>query len=195
MARVPVMIGMTSADAGITVAQDKDALFASFGPHGPALRAAYDPNGTAAFSTVRTALTGDQYMAEPARFVARHAARLGRAAYVYRFGYVAQSKRADWTTGAPHATDIPYFFDTVDARYGSAVTAQDRAAARLANRYVVNFVRRGDPNGQGAPEWPAYVQGRESVLTIDERGTASAAIDPARRKLDILEAAAVIPAR
>lgn len=44
IAPVPLMIGMTSADAGITFAQDKDALFASFGAQGPALAHAYVVN-------------------------------------------------------------------------------------------------------------------------------------------------------
>ncbi|MCY1672043.1 carboxylesterase family protein [Novosphingobium sp. SL115] len=195
IAPVPVMIGMTSADGGISFAQDKDALFASFGAQGPALRQAYDPDGKAEFRDLSRALTGDQYMAEPARFVARHALAAGQSAFVYRFGYVAQAKRAEWKAGAPHATDIPYFFNTVDARYGTATTDQDRKAANLAHGYVVNFAKSANPNGKGLPAWPAYTLNGQALLqhTIDASAVSSA--DPFSKKLDLLEAAAAQLAR
>lgn len=193
IAPVPLMIGMTSADGGLTFAQDKDALFASFGAQGPALRRAYDPDGKAEFRDLSRTLTGDQYMAEPARFVARHTIAAGKAAFVYRFGYVAQAKRADWKAGAPHATDIPYFFNTVDARYGAATTDQDRKAASLANAYVINFAKRGNPNGTGLPAWPAYTRTGEALLQHTMDATATASADPFTAKLDLIEASAVLP--
>lgn len=188
IAPAPVMIGMTSADGGISFAQDKDALFASFGTQGPALRKAYDPDGKAEFRDLSRRLTGDQYMAEPARFVARHAVAAGNQAFVYRFGYVAQSKRSEWKAGAPHATDIPYFFNTVDARYGAATTAQDRKAASLANAYVVNFVKYGNPNGKTLPIWPPYDRKGEALLQHTMEATATASFDPFKDKLDLIEA-------
>lgn len=188
IAPVPVMIGMTSADAGIATARDKDGLFAGYGVQGPALRRAYDPQGAIDLPDLSRRLTGDQYMAEPARFVARHALAAGQKAYVYRFGYVAESKRAEWKAGAPHATDIPYFFDTVSARYGAATTPQDRKAAKLANAYVINFVKSGDPNGKALPRWPAYDRAGEALLQHDMEGSAQAGFDPFKDKLDLIEA-------
>lgn len=193
IAPVPVMIGMTSADGGITFAKTKDALFASFGNQADALRRAYDPDGTADFKAVSRALTGDQYMAEPARFVARHAVDAGQKADVYRFGYVAQSKRAEWRDGAPHSTDIPYFFNTVAACYGKAIKPVDRKAARLAHAYVANFVKRGDPNGKALPRWPAYDRQSEALLQHTMDATARASHDPFKHKLDLIEAAAKLP--
>lgn len=187
IAPVPVMIGMTSADGGITFAQDKDSLFASFGTQGPALRRAYDPDGTAEFQDLSRRLTGDQYMAEPARFVARHTVAAGKQAFIYRFGYVAEAKRAEWKAGAPHATDIPYFFNTVDARYGAAATDQDRQAATLANAYVVNFAKSGNPNGKSLPVWPAYDRKGEALLQHTMNATATASFDPFKDKLDLIE--------
>lgn len=193
MARVPVMIGWTSADAGLSFAQDKDQLFASFGDHGAALRAAYDHGGTRAFEPLRDEITRDQYMAEPARFVARHAVKAGSRAFVYRFGYVAQAMRAKWSQGAPHATDIPYFFNTVVARYGTQTTAQDRAAASLANRYVVNFVKTGRPGGPGLPEWTPYEKGGEALLDFEMNADAASVRNPSTAKLDAIEATSHIP--
>lgn len=195
LARVPVMIGMTSADAGISLAQDKQQLFASFGDHGAALRKAYDPDGARSFEDLRDTITRDQYMAEPARFVARHVERQGEKAFVYRYGYVAGSMRAKWASGAPHASDIPYFLDTVSARYGPDTTAQDKAAASLANRYVVNFVKTGNPNGHGLPAWPSYRRGEELKMDFGAKAGAASVREPDEAGLDALAAAARIPAR
>ncbi|KQM13324.1 hypothetical protein ASE49_12900 [Novosphingobium sp. Leaf2] len=193
MARVPVMIGWTSADAGLSFAQDKTQLFKSFGSHGEAIRKAYDPDGTRPFEALRYEITRDQYMAEPARFVARHATHLGSQAFVYRFGYVAHAMRAKWRDGAPHATDIPYFFDTVEARYGASTTPQDRAAARLANRYVVNFVKTQNPNGSGNPPWSAYTKGGEAMMDFTMDAAAKSIANPSTAKLDVIAATAQVP--
>ncbi|MFT4055848.1 MAG: carboxylesterase family protein [Novosphingobium sp.] len=193
MARVPVMIGWTSADAGLSLAQDKDALFASFGDHAAALRKAYDPEGVRAFDALRDEIIRDQYMVEPARFVARHAERLGQNAYLYRFGYVAQTMRGKWTGGAPHATDIPYFFDTVDARYGAQTSVQDRDAARVANRYVVDFVKTGSPGGEGYGAWKPYRRSDETMLAFDMDARGASVPAPSPQKLDAVAAAASVP--
>ena len=72
-----------------------------------------------------------QLTAEGAVFLAdtrRVLAAAGQPAYEYRFSYVAESMRKQWP-GAPHATEIPFVFDTVAARYGKDLAADDRATA------------------------------------------------------------------
>ena len=77
--------------------------------------------GTGDVRAIGTLVASDTMMVEPARFVAKAWARAGRPVYAFRFSYVAESMRGQWR-GAPHATDIPYVFDTVAAKYGSALT-------------------------------------------------------------------------
>jgi para-nitrobenzyl esterase len=98
--------------------------------------------------------------------------------YYYRFSYVAESARTPETKGAGHATDIPFFFDTADVKYGAATTATDRAAARLASGYLVNFVKSGNPNGPGLPAWGDYRGAGRPMLDLTARGTAIVGADP-----------------
>ncbi len=98
---------------------------------------------------------GDEVMAEPARQIARTLSARGQPAYYFRFSYVAESLRKQ-TPGAPHATDIPFAFDTVAARYGKDLTAQDAALAKAMHEYWVTFARTGKPTAKGHPDWPAY---------------------------------------
>ena len=115
-------------------------------------------------------------MVEPARFIVRTFAAAGAPAYHYRFSYVAESMRAKWK-GAPHATEIPFVFDTVRARHGEDLAPADKAMAEATNAYWVSFAKTGDPNGPGRPAWPPCIGACDDVLDFanwrSESGTGS----------------------
>jgi len=112
------------------------------------------------------------YMITGARTTAALLAAKGVSTYHYVFSYVATSARAQSKDGAHHATDIPFFFDTAHIKYGAATTASDRAAASTASRYLVNFVKHGDPAGVGLPAWPKTTPARLTMLNLDSNGGA-----------------------
>jgi para-nitrobenzyl esterase len=113
-----------------------------------------------------------------ARSMAQLFARQNIPTYYYRFSYVAQSLRTADTKGAGHASEIPYFFDTVGIKYGEAATPADRTVGRLASGYLVNFVKKGDPNGAGLPDWAALTPGTSRLLDIGVQGGAAVLPDP-----------------
>jgi para-nitrobenzyl esterase len=183
--KMPVMIGANSLDIGFGRAKTKDELFAEFGPNGDKAKTAYDPSGNAPLPLLVMAVASDQMMAEPSRFVAAMAAAAGEPAYEYRFSYVADSMRKQWP-GAPHATEIPFVFDTVEARYGKDLTPADKATAQAANAYWVNFAKNGNPNGSGLPNWPAYTSQGDVVMDFTSAGPV-AKPDPWKARLDLVE--------
>ncbi len=184
-AKVPVMIGANSADIGFPQGRTMEALLAPFGADQTKAKAAYDPTGSGKVMEVGVAIASDRMMVEPARFLARTIAALGQNAYEYRFSYVAESMRTQWR-GAPHATEIPFVFDTVAARYGKDLTAADRATAEAANAYWTNFAKTGSPNGKGLPEWPAYSAKTDVLMDFSPTGPV-AKPDPWRERLDLIE--------
>jgi para-nitrobenzyl esterase len=119
------------------------------------------------------------YMITGARRMAAVFAAAGVPTYYYRFSYVATSARSANDQGAGHATDIPFFFDTAAVKYGAGTTATDRAASRTASRYLVNFVKRGDPNGGGLTVWPRYAASKPIMLDLDTDGGARTLTDAA----------------
>jgi len=121
------------------------------------------------------------YMVAGARQLAGAIARAGAPAYHYRFAYVAEGLG---TTGAGHATDIPFFFDTAATKYGEATTPRDRRMARTISAYIVNFAKTGDPNGAGLPRWPRYDPRTDELLDFTAKGEAVARKDPLGPAID-----------
>jgi para-nitrobenzyl esterase len=106
--------------------------------------------------------------------------------YEYRFSYVAESLRQQ-SPGAMHATDIPFAFDTVAARYGKDLTAQDAAAAHSMHAYWVAFATTGKPEVTGQPAWPLYDAKGDRIMDFTNAGPVAGS-DPWQARLDLAEA-------
>ncbi len=183
--RVPVLIGTNSADMGTMRARSRTALFREFGPRASVARRLFDPRGTLSLQQVSGEVGGILWMIEPARAIARTLAARGQPVYVYRFSYVAYSMRRVWTLGAPHASEIPFVFDTLRAHYGSAVTPTDEAMSRTLQRYWVAFARTGRPDPRGEPAWPRYQPGLDRLMNFTDHGPIFAP-DPYRQRIDLV---------
>ncbi len=188
-ARVPMMVGATSQDIGFMQAKNIDELLKQFGPDAEKARTVYGVHDTDDVRFMAFRMGGDQMMIEPARYVARTLAARGQPVYEFRFSYVAESIRGQFggVMGAMHASDIPFAFDTVAAKYGKDLTASDAAAARAMNAYWVAFTKTGKPEAPGEPTWPPYDPQTDSILNFTNTGPV-AGPDPWKARLDLAEA-------
>jgi para-nitrobenzyl esterase len=192
-AHIPYLLGANNREFGFMPLppQAVERMLARFGPARDQVLAAYDPEKTGNMGEVGIGLMSDGAMVEPARLLARLASAAGQPTYLYRFSYVASSLRKD-TKGALHATEIPFVFETVRAKYGDATTPEDEAIAAAANAYWVAFARTGDPNGDGRPKWPAYSAKDDVIMDFTLAGPV-AKPDPWKARLDLVEKAASAP--
>jgi para-nitrobenzyl esterase len=69
--------------------------------------------------------------------------------------------------GAFHTAEIPYVFQTLDARAWPWRDSDRRLSDTMAT-YWTNFAASGDPNGAGSPEWPRYSPQRDSTMIFDD---------------------------
>lgn len=182
---VPILIGTTSADLPVTFPPLNKPL-SYFGANAEKAGALYNPTGKLPPQALIIPIATDITMHEPARFVAKQLTAAGKPAWLYRFGYVAESLRPE-KMGAEHASEQPYLFSTVDARYGKATTATDRTVARLFHTYFANFAKFGNPNGEGLPAWAPYNPTKPDLMMFTLNGTAMTEPDPWKERLDLVE--------
>ena len=56
--------------------------------------------------------------------------------------------------GAPHASDIEYLLGNLDLIKLFDWREEDHKASEVCFGYVANFIKGGNPNGNGLIEWP-----------------------------------------
>jgi para-nitrobenzyl esterase len=79
--------------------------------------------------------------------------------YYYRFDYDGYMLGS--LIGSVHAMEIPFVFNSLDRsptsllyHRGNMAEAQD--LSEIMQGYWINFVKTGDPNGPGLPDWPEF---------------------------------------
>lgn len=71
-------------------------------------------------------------------------------------------------TGANHSVDIEYAMGNLYTNRIYDWQPEDYVVSEIFQTYYLNFVKTGDPNGLGVPEWPAINNQTEpTVLQID----------------------------
>ncbi|MGK7392720.1 MAG: carboxylesterase/lipase family protein [Candidatus Cyclobacteriaceae bacterium M2_1C_046] len=193
-ARVPIMIGNTSAEIGggfVNSSSTKEELFSLFGEFEGEAKAAYDPEGDKAFAEVQTRFNTDWVWGEPARFTARSFAGIGEPAFIFLFSYVPSHMKERMTYGPGHGTDIAYTFNNLGLGGWGAPppppTTEDKDVAKMMNAYWVNFAKSCNPNGKGLPKWPQYNPEEDQILEIQSDGTPVGKSDPRKARFDLIE--------
>ncbi len=178
-----VMVGANTGDISLVHAVSKDDLFATFGPLAAKARQAYDPTGSKSLDQLNAEVGADAFMIEPARVTAQRLAAHGATVYEYRFDYTASQKKAHSPFGAPHASELPFVFQTVEARYGETATATDHQAARTMHAAWVAFAK-------GEAPWTAWTPAGDAVMTFTADGAAVVQPDPLKARMDVTQAKA-----
>jgi para-nitrobenzyl esterase len=185
-AKVPVLVGTTSDDLPVLF-PPRDNPLSFFGADAAAAKAVYFKGAADPVAAIKN-IAVDITMHEPARFAAREVTAAGQPAWLYRFGYVAESLRPK-VTGAAHASEVPYLFGALDPRYGAAVTEKDRTMAEIFMGYIAAFAKTGDPNRSGLPSWPRYDSAKSELMMFTPDAKALVQPDPWESRLDLVERA------
>jgi para-nitrobenzyl esterase len=109
---------------------------------------------------------------------ADHRSRRGCAPmFAYLFAHIPPGPDAA-RYGAFHTSEVPYALATLDAAPQRPFTDIDRRVCAVTSGYWLNFVKNGNPNGQGLPHWPQLDPGAPLVLRIGERVEPAAMFAP-----------------
>ena len=188
---MPMIIGTTALDLPAFFPPSKLDPLAFFGEDAEKARAAYgapvrlDQNSLAA---LLLGIGADMTMHEPARFVAQQVTGHGSSVWLYRFTYTAEATRPQ-SMAQGHAGELAFLFDQLAAQYGSGVTPRDEAMARAFHTYVANFVKQGDPNGEGLPQWPAFAPAAYDLMHFTLSAGPVYERDPRAERVELVEKA------
>ena len=101
-------------------------------------------------------------MGEPYAYLASRLREKGKAPYIYEFRRRLPSNGS----GAFHSSELWYVFGTTKRCWRPLGQADEALSQRMVD-YWSNFMKQGDPNGPGLPEWNACTNGLDDVMQLD----------------------------
>ena len=144
--------------------------FATFGEREQHARSLYGADAKADADAERVAAAtsfGDQRYVISARYLAEKMKTVSSPARTYYFQFVPEAQRETFP-GAPHGSEVAYVFGDPGEPGSETYRGDDGAAlADAMAGYWTRFAATGDPNGDGAPEWPEYDAESDTWMVLD----------------------------
>ncbi len=98
------------------------------------------------------------------------ASKQGRPVYVYRFTRKLPATGEYAKYGAFHTGEVAYAYDNlkfVDHQLRPLEPIDNELAKTIAT-YWANFIKKGNPNGKGLPQWPAYSATEKQIMVLGD---------------------------
>jgi len=74
--------------------------------------------------------------------------------------------------GAVHSAEIEYAMGNLDGNQVFAWTPDDYKVSQVMQEYFANFIKTGNPNGAGLPNWPKFSEGQRMIIDLNTRAEA-----------------------
>jgi para-nitrobenzyl esterase len=127
-----------------------------------------------------TSLSGDRFIAYSTwKWYDSHLKTGGSAVYRYYYERPRPNMHDDKgnvpATGAAHSAEIEYAMGNLPSNIVYDWKPEDYQISAVLQEYFANFIKTGNPNGIGLPEWPKAVNGKPAmVMHIDVNTRAEA---------------------
>jgi para-nitrobenzyl esterase len=174
--KVPVLVGSNENEVSIfasplvggrsnrpkTVEEYKQFLSRRFKDNADGVFAAYPVRSDSEATVVFNTMYSDYDFGFSARLMATEMARAQQRAYLYHFTYVGQGPFE--ALGAFHSEELMF----LSGRFWTSWvhTPDDARVSAAIIAYWTSFVKTGNPNKGGLPEWPAYVAEKDLCQSL-----------------------------
>ncbi|MEM5316411.1 carboxylesterase family protein [Paraburkholderia sp. JHI869] len=113
-------------------------------------------------------LSSEKLIAGPTRRFAKRMADAGSSVFAYRFDLPSPQPNV----GACHCLELPFLFGNFENWIESPMLEgldepRSRALSARIQRYFLNFVESGNPNGAGLPAWKAFNGDDSDLMYFD----------------------------
>ncbi len=194
-ADIPLLAGWTSSELGMSVVVNpqkptpesfRALLRERFGDRHEQAMAVYEVTDDDRLQQTAADLASDLFITYSTwAWIEAHLRSASSPVYRYRFDRTLPDDPAS-RFGALHATDIEYSFNTLASKQ-APWQAEDVAVAEIMATAFANFIKTGDPNGDGVPPWPPF-ESNGQVMVFDAE--TAAAQEQHRARYEFLDAVA-----
>lgn len=150
-----------------------DKSLAAFGEVADQARRLYVLPGQSP-AEIGKALSSDRAMATLGVWARKRFEQSSQPIYVYQYRHVTPGPKSA-KYGAFHTAEVPYIFRNLIGQ-GRNFTEEDKHVSDTVSRYVVNFIKTGNPNGSDLAYWPPF-DSRQSIAQIDKSVVVSRILD------------------
>jgi para-nitrobenzyl esterase len=155
---LPVIVGTNKAEVEID-REHRDALIAkAFGPNEAAARIYYHadqppPSDDPRLGSLDEQIGTDIIFRCPAEHLAQLLSSKGAPVWRYEFDSAPNGAKT------AHSAELPYAF--ADSTFAPGLSLKP---------YWIDFIRSGDPNGRGLPQWPRFTPRAGQHVLFDAKG-------------------------
>jgi para-nitrobenzyl esterase len=179
---IPLLAGWNSAEVGYrsllgkdtpTVANYKNTLKKLYGDRADEVFKLYPAPKDSDVVQVATDLASDRFIVYATwKFIDVHGKTNGHPIYRYLFSrkrppMVTDPNSGANSLGASHASEISYALGNLHYDKVYAWTPDDYKVSQTMQNYFANFIKTGDPNGDGLPKWYGMQASKPKVMVID----------------------------
>jgi para-nitrobenzyl esterase len=169
---VPILNGWNRDDVAGSAPEGaaafKEDVRRRYGSHADAILKAFPAETDEQAKKSAAALNRDVLFAWQGYTWVRLQERTGKAAsYTYYFTRVPPDTPQEMARGVFHGSESPYALDNLD-KFKRPYTDIDRKLSATMSSYWINYMRSGNPNGPGLPEWPQFSSKADQVMELGD---------------------------
>jgi len=179
-ADVPLLAGWNSAEVNYTsllgkeettVENYKNVVSKLYGEHAEEFLKLYSATNNDEVIRAATDLASDRFIAYSTwKWIDLHSKTNGKPVYRYLYAHLLPLKDSinnQGFRGAPHASEIEYAMGNLSSSKAYNWNADDYKVSEIMMSYFANFIKTGNPNGEGLPKWYGLQSSVPKVMILD----------------------------